>query len=85
MIVRCPLRMLVSASPLLLVLLFCLPHGDCAATGYATLICRKAPRVSRTCKALAAAAGGANLLQVGFTKVCPMGWMLKKLGVPEKA
>ena len=28
---------------------------------------------------------GANLLQFGFTKVCPMGWMLKKLGVPEKA
>ena len=28
---------------------------------------------------------GANQLQLGFTKVCPMGWMLKKLGVPEKA
>ena len=26
---------------------------------------------------------GANLLQFGFTKVCPMGWMLKKLGVKE--
>ena len=28
---------------------------------------------------------GANLLQFGFTNVCPLGWMLKKLGVPEKA
>jgi len=26
---------------------------------------------------------GANLLQFGFTKVCPLGWMLKKLGVKE--
>jgi hypothetical protein len=26
---------------------------------------------------------GANLLQYGFTKVCPMGWFLKRLGVPE--
>jgi hypothetical protein len=26
---------------------------------------------------------GANLLQFGFTNVCPLGWMLKKLGVPE--
>jgi Protein of unknown function (DUF2892) len=26
---------------------------------------------------------GANLLQYGFTNVCPLGWMLKKLGVPE--
>jgi Protein of unknown function (DUF2892) len=26
---------------------------------------------------------GANLLQFGITDVCPMGWMLKKLGVPE--
>jgi hypothetical protein len=26
---------------------------------------------------------GANLLQFGFSKVCPLGWMLKKLGVPE--
>ena len=28
---------------------------------------------------------GANLLQFGITDVCPMGWMLKKLGVPETA
>jgi len=27
---------------------------------------------------------GANLLQFGFTNVCPLGWILKKLGVPEK-
>ena len=26
---------------------------------------------------------GANLLQYGFTNVCPLGWMLKKLGVKE--
>jgi hypothetical protein len=26
---------------------------------------------------------GANLLQFGFTNFCPMGVMLKKLGVPE--
>ena len=26
---------------------------------------------------------GANLLQFGFTQVCPLGWMLKKLGVPQ--
>ena len=26
---------------------------------------------------------GANLFQYGFTNVCPLGWMLKKLGVPE--
>lgn len=26
---------------------------------------------------------GANLFQFGFTKVCPMGFILKKLGVPE--
>lgn len=26
---------------------------------------------------------GANLFQFGITEVCPMGWMLKKLGVPE--
>ena len=26
---------------------------------------------------------GANLLQSGFTQFCPLGWMLKKLGVPE--
>jgi hypothetical protein len=28
---------------------------------------------------------GANLFQFGFSNVCPMGWILKKLGVPEKA
>ena len=28
---------------------------------------------------------GANLLQFGFTNVCPLGWILKKLGVPEAA
>ena len=27
---------------------------------------------------------GANLLQFGFSKFCPMGIILKKLGVPEK-
>ena len=26
---------------------------------------------------------GANLFQFGFTNVCPMGWMLRKLGVPD--
>ncbi|HEU5293698.1 MAG TPA: DUF2892 domain-containing protein [Burkholderiaceae bacterium] len=26
---------------------------------------------------------GANLLQFGFSKVCPLGIVLKKLGVPE--
>jgi len=26
---------------------------------------------------------GANLFQFGITEVCPMGWMLKKLGIPE--
>lgn len=26
---------------------------------------------------------GANLLQFGFTNFCPMGWILKKAGVPE--
>ncbi|OYU45689.1 MAG: sulfurtransferase [Burkholderiales bacterium PBB4] len=26
---------------------------------------------------------GANLFQFGITDVCPMGWMLKKLSVPE--
>lgn len=26
---------------------------------------------------------GANLLQYGLTDFCPLGWMLKKLGVPE--
>jgi hypothetical protein len=25
---------------------------------------------------------GANLLQFGFTNVCPLGWALGKLGVP---
>jgi len=28
---------------------------------------------------------GANLLQFGFTNVCPLGFLLKKLGVPESA
>jgi hypothetical protein len=28
---------------------------------------------------------GANLLQFGFSKVCPLGWILKRLGVPEAA
>lgn len=28
---------------------------------------------------------GANLFQFGFTNVCPMGFILKKLGVPESA
>ena len=28
---------------------------------------------------------GANLLQFGFTNVCPLGIILKKLGVPEGA
>ncbi len=27
---------------------------------------------------------GANLLQFGFSKVCPLGAILKALGVPEK-
>jgi hypothetical protein len=26
---------------------------------------------------------GANLFQFGFTNVCPLGFVLKKLGVPE--
>jgi hypothetical protein len=26
---------------------------------------------------------GLNLFQYGFTNVCPLGWILKKLGVPE--
>jgi hypothetical protein len=26
---------------------------------------------------------GANLFQYAFTDVCPLGWVLKKLGVPE--
>lgn len=28
---------------------------------------------------------GANLLQFGFSQVCPLGWILKKLGVPDAA
>jgi hypothetical protein len=28
---------------------------------------------------------GANLLQFGFTDFCPLGWILKKVGVPERA
>lgn len=28
---------------------------------------------------------GVNLFQFGITDMCPMGWMLKKLGVPESA
>ena len=28
---------------------------------------------------------GANLLQFGFTNFCPLGLILKKLGVPESA
>ena len=28
---------------------------------------------------------GANLFQFGFTNMCPMGFILKKLGVPEKS
>ena len=28
---------------------------------------------------------GANLLQFGFTNLCPLGMILKKLGVPESA
>ena len=28
---------------------------------------------------------GANLLQFGFSQVCPLGFILKKLGVPETA
>ncbi len=28
---------------------------------------------------------GANLLQFGFTNFCPLGWMLRRLGVPEQA
>jgi len=26
---------------------------------------------------------GANLFQFGFTNVCPMAWILRKLGVPD--
>jgi len=28
---------------------------------------------------------GANLFQYGFTNMCPLGFILKKLGVPEAA
>ena len=28
---------------------------------------------------------GVNLLQFGFSQVCPLGFILKKLGVPESA
>ncbi len=28
---------------------------------------------------------GANLFQFGFSNVCPLGFILKKLGVPERA
>jgi hypothetical protein len=28
---------------------------------------------------------GANLFQYGFSNVCPLGFILKKLGVPEAA
>jgi hypothetical protein len=28
---------------------------------------------------------GANLLQSGFTNVCPLAWILKKAGVPESS
>ena len=28
---------------------------------------------------------GAYLVLFGFSQVCPLGWMLKKLGVPETA
>jgi len=28
---------------------------------------------------------GANLFQFGFTNVCPLGFILKKLGVPESS
>lgn len=28
---------------------------------------------------------GANLFQYGWTQVCPLGWLLKKLGVPATA
>jgi Protein of unknown function (DUF2892) len=27
---------------------------------------------------------GANLLQYGFSDVCPLGWILAKLGVPDR-
>jgi hypothetical protein len=28
---------------------------------------------------------GANLFQFGLTNVCPMGWILRKMGVPDAA
>jgi hypothetical protein len=28
---------------------------------------------------------GANLFQFGFSNICPMGWILRKLGVPDAA
>ena len=28
---------------------------------------------------------GANLLQFGFTNFCPLGWILRRLGVPERS
>ena len=28
---------------------------------------------------------GANLLQFGFSNFCPLGWMLRRLGVPERS
>ena len=28
---------------------------------------------------------GVNLFQFGFSNICPLGWMLKKLGVPESS
>lgn len=28
---------------------------------------------------------GANLFQFGLTNVCPMGWTLRKMGVPDAA
>ncbi len=28
---------------------------------------------------------GANLLQFGFTNVCPLGWVLGKMGVPAQS
>jgi hypothetical protein len=26
---------------------------------------------------------GANLFQYGFSEICPLGWILKKMGVPD--
>ena len=28
---------------------------------------------------------GANLFQFGFSNICPMSWILRKLGVPDAA